>query len=185
LTNVAVSTHLKNQVRAPKAEIAVAVIDYGMIREKVRDILGTPAENAGPALRDGAIYPSNGKIVVGLRLAAPHASADEGDWIYLIATPQINADAQVVQFPDLACIDEGVNSVAVLVKDSGFLSALQEQLRMDYQAERDRIIASANGPLSRPPGNGLRGEGRISSAGVAKALVLANGLRSTCGRPGG
>jgi hypothetical protein len=70
-----------------------------------------------------------------------------------------------------------LQSIAVLVKDSGFLSALQEQLRIDYQAERDRIIASANGPLSCPPGNGFRGEGRISSAGVAKALLLANGLR--------
>jgi hypothetical protein len=70
-----------------------------------------------------------------------------------------------------------VNSVAVLLKDSGFLSALQEQLRIDYQAERDRIIASANERLSRPLGNGLRSEGRISSAGVAKVLLLANGLR--------
>jgi Domain of unknown function (DUF4403) len=159
-------------------EIIVPVnIDYGMIRQKVRDILATRAENAGPALRDVAIYPSDGKIVVGLRLAAPNASAGEGDWIYLTATPQINADAQVVQFPDLALIDDGANSVAVLVKDSGFLSALQERLRIDYQAERDRIIASANERLSRPLGNGLRSEGRISSAGVAEVLLLASDLR--------
>jgi Domain of unknown function (DUF4403) len=157
-------------------EIIVPVnIDYRMIGQKVRDILATRAENAGPALRDVAIYPSDGKIVVGLRLAAPNAGADEGDWIYLTATPQL--DAQAVQFPDLALSDDGANSVAVLVKDRGFLSALQEQLRIDYQAERDRIIASANERLSRPLGNGLRSEGRISSAGVAKVLLLANGLR--------
>ena len=159
-------------------EIIVPVnIDYGMIRQKVRDILAARAENAGPILRDVAIYPSDGKIVVGLRLAAPNASADEGDWIYLTAIPQINADAQVVQFADLALSDDAANPVAVLVKDSGFLSALQEQLRIDYQAERDRIIASANERLSRPLGNGLRSEGHISSAGVAKVLRLANGLR--------
>jgi len=145
-------------------------INYGMIRQKVR-------ENAAPALRDVGIYPFDGKIVVGLRMAAPNASAEEGDWIYLAATPQINADAQVVQFADLALVDDGANSVTVLVKDSGFLSVLQEQLRIDYEAERNIIIASANERLSRPLGNGLRSEGRISSAGVAKVLLLATGLR--------
>ena len=157
-------------------EIIVPVnIDYEMIRQKVRDILATRAETGAPTLRDVAIYPSDGRIVVGLRLAAGNASADAGDWIYLTATPQINA--QVVQFPDLALIDDGANPVAVLVKDSGLLSALQEQLRIDYQAERERIIASANARLSRPLGNGLRSEGRLSSAGVTKVLLLANGLR--------
>jgi len=65
----------------------------------------------------------------------------------------------------LALVDDGANSVTVLVKDSGFLSVLQEQLRIDYEAQRNRIIASANERLSRPLGNGLRSEGRISSAG--------------------
>jgi hypothetical protein len=152
-------------------------IDYGMVRQKVHDILAPRAASGGATLRDVAIYPSDGKLVVGLRLAAASASPDAGDWIYLTTTPQTDADAQVVQFPDLALIDEGSNSLAVAFKDSGFLSALQEQLRIDYQAERDRIIASANERLSRPLGNGLRSEGHLSSAGITKVLLLANGLQ--------
>jgi len=61
---------------------------------------------------------------------------------------------------------------------------IRGRLRIDYQAERNRIIASANGRLLRPLGNGLRFEGRVSSAGVAKAVLLANALRLDLGAAG-
>jgi hypothetical protein len=54
---------------------------------------------------------------------------------------------------------------------------LRQQLRLDNQAEVEKIIASANARLTRPLGNGFRSEGRHASVGAAKVLLLSDRLR--------
>jgi hypothetical protein len=171
---------LADEVSNPgRFEIIVPVsIDYSMIRQQLRDAVAANAGQGGPNFSDFDIYPSAGRLVVGLRLAA---ASGPGDWVYLTATPKADDSSQTVQFPDLAFQADAAAGatpdVASLLGNSAFLQTLQQRLATGYQAERDRIVASANAKLTRPLGDGFRSEGRLASAGVAKIMLLPDALR--------
>jgi hypothetical protein len=159
-------------------EVIVPIaIDYPAIAQKIRDQVTERAQAAGFALREVDVYPSAGKIVVGLRVA-PEGGADT--WVYITATPGVDADNQAVALQDMTLPDSIASAapqLAALMKDSDLLQSLQQQLRMSYQAELQRILASASERLSRPLGNGFRSEGELRAAGVAGFALLADGLR--------
>lgn len=156
-------------------------IGYEAIRQKVQDLLAVRAASGGPTLRDVLVYPSDGKIVVGLALASPDATSGDGDWIYLTATPRIDPQVQVVRLDDLTFASDASeaesSSFAAMFNDPSLLQALREQLRLGYQAELERIIASANTRLSRNLGDGFRSEGRLTSVGLSKVMLLSGSLR--------
>jgi Domain of unknown function (DUF4403) len=161
-------------------EIVVPVsINYDSIRAKVQDVMSA-MNSAGFALREVEVYPSATKMVLGLRLAAPEGHAEDGDWIYLTATPRVNAQSQTIQFPDLAFSmrsQPAPPSMSSLFKDDSFIQKLQQQLRVDYQAELDKIVSSANERLTRSLGDGLRSEARLTSSGVPNIQLLPEELR--------
>jgi hypothetical protein len=158
-------------------------IDYAAIREKVAEAVKSSAQASGIGLRDLAIYPSDGKLVIGFRLAteAGQQGDPDGDWIYLTATPRVDSQTQAVQFPDLALTTTGAATlppaIAGFLNDEPFRKALLEQARVRYQAEFEKALASVNARLSRPLGNGFRSEGHLAGAGVAGVHMLADRLR--------
>ena len=160
-------------------EIMVPVsIDYSAVRQQLRDAMAANAGQGGPNFSDFEIYPSAGKLVVGLRLAA---ASGPGDWVYLTATPKADDGSQTVQFPDLAfqadAATAAYSDLAALLGNSSFLQTLRQRLATGYQAERDRLIASANARLTRPLADGFRSEGQLASAAVEKITLSADALR--------
>jgi uncharacterized protein DUF4403 len=155
-------------------------ISYDMIRQKLQDVLAARTQSGGLNLREVSIYPSAGKLVAGLRIA-PSDGAKDGDWVYLTATPQVDADAQVVQLANPAFIpDDSFSAETPLnefLNDPALMQMLQQQLRLTFQNEQQAIIASANARLTRPLADGFRSEGSLKSAGVSKVLLLSNGIR--------
>jgi hypothetical protein len=154
-------------------------ISYDMIRQKLQDVLAARAQSGGLNLREVSVYPSAGKLVAGLRLAAGDGTKD-GDWVYLTATPQVDADAQVMQLANPAFIPDP--SLATDTPLTGFLGdpalmQMLQQVQIAFQNEQQAIIASANARLTRPLADGFRSEGSLKSAGVSKVLLLSDGIR--------
>jgi Domain of unknown function (DUF4403) len=82
-------------------------VGYGLIADKIKQLVA--AAPASPiAVRDVAVYPSSGKIVVGL-LIANAASADaSGRWAYVSAAVQVNANGHSVHLSDFSAGVDGV-----------------------------------------------------------------------------
>lgn len=153
-------------------------INYDTIRRQVQQLIAPQANNDGPVMRDVEIYPSNGKLVVGLRMTSSQDASSAGEWIYLTATPQLDANNQMLGFPDLAVSgDVAPTSAAAMFNQPGFVQSLRDNLRLGYQAEVEKITASANAQLARSLGNGFRSEAKLASAGVSGVQLLSDGLR--------
>lgn len=154
-------------------------IAYDPLRAKLQDAI-TAMNQAGVSLRDVKLQPSGDKLQIGLNLAGPDADAKEGQWVYLTATPRIDADSQTVQFPDITVTENSQSapsSLAAGFKDSARLQALQQQLQLGYKAALKQIIEAANTRLSRSLGNGFRSEAHLTSGGLANTELLPQGLR--------
>jgi hypothetical protein len=170
---------LGDEVSEPgRFEIIVPVIiDYAAIRQKLQD--AATADPNGPKLSGFEIYPSAGKLVVGLRVGV--SPTDSGDWVYLTATPKVDDATQMLQFPDLAfqagAAVTAASDLAALMRNPAFIQQLQQRLSTGYQDERDRLIAAVNAKLTRPLADGFRSEGQLQSAGLANVQLLSGGLQ--------
>lgn len=154
-------------------------IGYDQIRQKIQDVMAARAQSGGPSVQDITVYPSSGKIVAGLHLKS--GDSTDSAWIYIAATPQVDADAQTVQFSDFNVVpDSSVadgSPLAALLADPTLLQNLQQQVRLAFQTEWQAILASANARLTRPLTGGFRSEGSLTSAGLSKVSLLTDGLR--------
>ena len=168
-----------HDVAAPgKFDIVVPVnIGYAGIHQQIQDFMSAHAGEDAPALRDVDIYPSNGKLVVGLRLSQAQGSG-AGDWVYLTATPKLDADQQLVRFPDLTVTSpSGSASLNAWLANSDVLQALQQRLRVAYQTEAAKIVSDASARLTRSLGGGFRSEAQLASASVGGIQLNANELQ--------
>ena len=161
-------------------EIVLPVdINYDAVRTKIQE-LATAMNNVGGSLRDIAVRPSAGKIVIGLRLASAETTDKDGEWVYLTATPRLDGEKQTIAFPEISVSTSqqaGATSAAALLKDDSFVQNLRQQLQVRYQAELDKIVGSVNARLTRSLGDGFRSEAHLTSAGVENMQVLDSGMR--------
>lgn len=165
---------------AGKFSIVIPVaIGYDQIRQKIQAVMTLRAQSGGPAVQDISVYPSSGKLVAGLHLKSGSTSND-GAWIYLTATPQVDANAQTVQFSDLTVIPDSSateSSLVALLNDPTLVQDLRQQASIAFQSEWQAILASANARLTRPLTGGFRSEGNLTSAGLSKISLLSDGVR--------
>ena len=161
-------------------EIVLPVdINYDAVRTKIQEV-ATAMNSAGTTLRDIKVRPSAGKIVIGLRLSAAETADKEGEWVYLTATPRLDAEKHTIAFPEISVSTSqqaDTTPASALLKDDGFLQNLRQQLQVRYQAELDKIVASVNARLTRSLGNGFRSEAHLTSSGVENMQVLDSGMR--------
>ena len=94
------------------------------------------APAAGMTVRDAEVYPSSGKLVVGLRLAkASDADPNAGQWAYLTGGLEVDADGHAVRLSDLAAStdDEGL---------AAMINPLVAQLREKLQNIQQWALAN-------------------------------------------
>jgi Domain of unknown function (DUF4403) len=169
---------LGNEVAAPGTfDVILPVhIGYDTVRQKILDVIAA-APKGETTIRDVQIYPSNGKIVVGLLVGeASDTGANAGQWIYLSATPQVEADGQTLKLPDLAAVSEAASNVGASLANPQFVDLIKQQAAVNYQAAYQRLLDSANQKLTRPLKNGFRLEGHLTSAKLDKILLLPDGI---------
>jgi hypothetical protein len=151
-------------------------VSYDTIRQKVMDVVAA-APKGETTIRDVQIYPSNGKIIVGLRVAkTSDTDANVGEWVYLSATPQVDADGQSLKLPDLAAAGEAASDVGQMLGDSQFVDLIKQQVSVNYQAAYQQLLDTANQRLKRPLKNGFRMEGHLASAKLDRILLVPDGI---------
>src|SRR5580704_8891617 len=113
-------------------------IGYDVINDKIGQALAAVAPAAGLSVRDVEVYPSSGKLVVGLRVAkASDTDANAGRWAYLTGSLQVDADGRAVRLSDLsaATSDEGLAALVAPI-----VSQLRDRMSVDYGVAYDNLL---------------------------------------------
>lgn len=149
-------------------------ISYDVLKDKIRQAISAVAPVAGLSVQDVDVYPSSGKLVLGLRVAkASDTNADAGQWIYLTGGLQVDADGHAVRFSDLAA-DVNDEELASLVNP--LVVQLRDKMSADYGVAYENLLNAANAKLTRPLKDGFRMEGHLSSAKLEKVYLPDDGV---------
>jgi hypothetical protein len=149
-------------------------VGYDVLKDKITQAIGTLAPAAGLSVRDVEVYPSSGKLVIGLRVAKTSDSEpNAGRWTYLAGSLQVDADGHAIRLADLSAAtnDEGLASVI-----DPIVSQLRDKTSVDYGVAYDNLLNAANSKLNRPLKDGYRMEGHLSSAKLEKLYLRADGV---------
>jgi hypothetical protein len=151
-------------------------IGYDTLREKLMQVIAA-APKGETTIREVQVYPSSGKLVVGLRVAkSSETDPAAGEWVYLSGTPNVDVDRQTLQLSDLAADGAAVNNIGAVLGDDQLLGQLKEQANVSYGVAYQNLLNAANQRLTRPLKNGFRMEGHLTSAKLEKVLLLADGV---------
>jgi len=149
-------------------------IGYDTLKDKITQAVAAVAPEAGMSVRDVEVYPSSGKLVVGLRIAKlSDSDPNAGRWVYLTGSVQVDADGHAVRLFDLAAITN--DEILAPVIDP-ILTQLRDNMNVDYDVAYQNLLNAANEKLTRPLKDGFRMEGHLSSAKLEKAFLPADGI---------
>jgi Domain of unknown function (DUF4403) len=144
-------------------------IGYDVLKDRISQAVAAMAPATGLSVRDVDVYPSSGKLVVGLRVAkASDTSADAGQWVYLTGALQVDSDGHAVRLSDLSAAtdDEGLAALVAPI-----VSRLHDQMSVDYGVAYENLLNAANAKLTRPLKDGYRMEGKLTSAQLEEAYL--------------
>jgi Domain of unknown function (DUF4403) len=148
-------------------------IGYDVLKDKITQAVSAIPPVSGLSVRDVQVYPSSGKLVVGLRLAKPSdTDASAGQWVYLTGAIQVDEAGHAVRLSDLAAVTDDEGAAAVI---NPLIAKLREG-SVDYGIAYDNLLNAANAKLTRPLKDGFRMEGHLSSARLEKVYLPADGI---------
>jgi hypothetical protein len=151
-------------------------IGYDLLKDKIAQAIAAAAPAAEMSTRDVQVYPSSGKLVVGLHMTkAADQDANTGQWVYLTGALDVDADGHAVRLHDLGVIGVTADS-AVTSAIKPLLAQLRDTLSVDYGVAYQNLLNAANEKLTRPLKNGFRMEGHLSSAKLEKVYLPADGI---------
>jgi hypothetical protein len=149
-------------------------IGYDVIKEKLTQAVAAIPAVAGFSVRDVDVYPSAGKLVIGLHVAnASETDAAAGKWVYLTGAVQVDADGHAIHLADLAVItgDEGLAPFITQIT-----TQLGSKMNLDYGVAYQNVLNAANAKLNRQLKDGFRMEGHLASAKLEKLYLPADGV---------
>jgi hypothetical protein len=148
-------------------------LSYQVLREAIQPIA---AQALNASVKDVDVYPSNGKVVIGLQFDSPPASVDatSGGWVYMTVQLKPGAAGNTLTF-DGAQLVSGTPNGGTLDK-SKILDAARQKVLADYKPQYDAVLNQANAKLTRDLGNGFRSHGSFTSADVEKVLLLKDNI---------
>jgi hypothetical protein len=149
-------------------------VGYDVLKDKIMQAIGAMAPAAGMSVKDVDVYPSSGKLVIGLRIAkATDTDPNAGRWTYLMGSLQVDADGHAVRLSDLnaSTDDEGLATVL-----DPIVSQLRNKMSVDYGVAYDNLLNAANAKLHRSLKDGFRMEGHLSSAKLDKVYLPVDGI---------
>ena len=148
-------------------------IGYDVLKDKLTQAIAAMPV-AGNSVRDVDVYPSSGKLVIGLRVAkAADTDPAAGKWVYLSGTIRVDAGGRAV----------GLSGLDIMTDDEGFApliepiaAQLKSKVNVDYGIAYDNLLNAANAKLNRPLKDGFRMEGQLSSAALQNVYMPADGI---------
>jgi hypothetical protein len=155
-------------------------IGYDAIKERITQSLAAVTPVAGWAVKDVDVYPSSGKLVVGLRIANASdtdtdtdTDTDAGQWLYLSGAPQVDADGHAVRLTELGAATDNEELTPVINAIAG---ELRDKISIDYGVAYQNLQSAVNGKLSRPLKDGFHMSGHLDSAKLEKVYLRADGI---------
>jgi hypothetical protein len=167
---------LGHDVSAPGAfDVILPIrVGYDVLKDNISQALSTVAPAAGLSVRDVEVYPSSGKLVIGLRVAkTSDTEANAGHWTYLTGSLQVDADGHAIRLAGLSAAtdDEGLAGVI-----EPMVSQLQDKTSVDYGIAYQNLLNAANAKLNRPLKDGYRMAGHLSSAKLEKVYLPSDAI---------
>lgn len=161
-------------VSAPGAfDIILPVqIGYDVLKQKISDALAAAPPLAGMVVREIDVYPSSGKLVIGLRLGKP-SDTGAGQWVYLSGGIAVADDGHSAGLSDLALTSSNDQLASLLAP---LVAQLRDKTSVDYGIAYQNILNAANEKLTRPLKDGFRMEGHLTSAKLEKVYLPADGI---------
>jgi hypothetical protein len=149
-------------------------VNYDALRDKIMQVVA--ASKAAPIVKEMQIYPSSGKLVIGVRVAKPgDTDPAVGEWLYLSSALNVDPSEQSIKISNLAgdsSLPRG--SVAAQLQEQ-LLDQLKEIPDIGYGLAHQNLLNAANERLNRPLKNGFRMEGHLTTAKLDSIHLLADG----------
>jgi hypothetical protein len=150
-------------------------VNYDGLRDKVMQMVA--ASKAAPIVKEMQIYPSSGKLVIGVRVAKPgDTDPAAGEWLYLSGALTVDPGQQSIHISNLA----GDSSLPDGSEAAQLQSQILEQLKnipdVGYGLAYQNLLNAANERLNRPLKNGFRMQGNLSSAKLDSIQLLADAV---------
>ena len=149
-------------------------IGYDAIKDRISQaIAALPAQDT--KLREVQVYPSTGRLVIGLRLAnTSDSDPNAGQWSYLAAALKVDDGNKSIGLGDLdVALRDGGQTDTTLQQ---IIAQLKQAVNIDYGVSYQNLLMAANQRLTRPLKDGFRMEGKLSSIQFDKTLLLADGM---------
>jgi hypothetical protein len=168
---------LGNDISAPGTfDILLPVqVNYDAMRDKIMQAVA--ASDAAPMVKEMQIYPSSGKLVIGVRVAkSGETDPAAGEWLYLSATPSVDAGQQSIKISNLAADTSLPDGSPAAQLQSQLLDRLKQIPDVGYGLAYQNLLNAANERLNRPLKNGFRMEGQLTTAKLDSIQLLADGV---------
>jgi hypothetical protein len=150
-------------------------VNYDTLRDKIMRVVA--GSKAGAIVKDMQIYPSSGKLVIGVQVARTgDTDASAGEWLYLSGALNVDPSQQSIKISNLAgdnSLPEG--SVAAQLQNQ-ILDQLRDIPDVGYGLAYQNLLNAANERLNRPLKNGFRMEGKLTTAKLDSIQLLADGV---------
>jgi hypothetical protein len=149
-------------------------VGYDLLKEKLAQAIAAMPQVPGITVKDVDVYPSSGKLVIGLRVArASDTDSDAGKWVYLSGMVQADAGCRAIRLSNVGVMTSD-ESLSPLVDP--IAAQLASRVNVDYGIAYDNLLNAANTKLNRPLKDGFRMEGKLSAAELAGVSLPADGV---------
>jgi Domain of unknown function (DUF4403) len=150
-------------------------VNYDALRDKIMQAVG--ASNAAPIVKDMQVYPSSGKLVIGVRVAKPgDTDPAGGEWLYLSGALSVDPGQQSIKISELAADSSLPDGSVAAQLQQQLLDQLKEIPDIGYGLAYQNLLNAANERLNRPLKNGFRMEGQLTTAKLDSIQFLADGV---------
>jgi hypothetical protein len=150
-------------------------VNYDALRDKIMQVVA--ASKAGPIVKQMQIYPSSGKLVIGVQFARPgDTDAAASEWVYLSGALNVDAGQQSIRISNLAADSSLPDGSEAAQLQNRLLDQLKEIPDIGYGVAYQNLLTAANERLNRPLKNGFRMEAQLSSAKLDSIQLLADGV---------
>lgn len=149
-------------------------IGYDTLKGRLTQAIAAIAPAGAMSVRDIDVYPSSGKLVIGLRIAkASEADPNAGRWVYLSGAVHADEGGHAVRLSDIAATTSDEDVAAVV---DPIVQQLRDRMSIDYGVAYDNLLNAASARLTRPLKDGFRMEGHLASAKLETIYLSADGI---------
>jgi hypothetical protein len=149
-------------------------LGYDVLKDKITQALAAVTPVAGMSVGDVDVYPSSGKLIIGLRLTkADDNAASDGQWVYLSGALQVDEDGHAIRLSGFGLTTDNADMNAIITP---LIAQLSEKVSVDYGVAYQNLLTTANEKLTRQLRDGYRMEGRLSSAKLDKVYLPVDGV---------